>query len=118
MQVGLSQASVLLRKISSYGDPRLYALSIVSEQLAHSTQPLVPERLFVAGGSDGASSGGQTGQGMMGLLLSLLVAEKSGFEVSNSPEMDQLKQFSDRMAQEAMQSMKPPGSTDSESVLT
>ncbi len=114
MQVGLSQASVLLRKIASYRDPRLYALSLVSEQLAHSTQPLVPERLFVAGGSDGASSSGQTGQGMMGLLLSLLVAEKSGFEVSNSPEMEQLKQFSDRMAQEAMQSMKPEALTKSE----
>ncbi|MBC7820369.1 MAG: hypothetical protein IAG10_26085, partial [Planctomycetaceae bacterium] len=118
MQVGLSQASVLLRKISSYGDPRLYALSLVSEQLAHSTQPLVPERLFVAGGSDGASSSGQTGQGMMGLLISLLVAEKSGFEVSNTAEMDQLKQYSDRMVQEAMQSMTPPASTESESVLT
>ena len=119
MQIGLSEATVLLRKVSSYGDPRLYALALVSEQLANSTQPLVPERLFVAGGSDGANTGGQTGQGLMGLLISLLVAEKSGFDVSNSTEHDQLKQFSDRMVHDAMQSMSPPAaSTDSESVLT
>jgi hypothetical protein len=105
MQVGLSEASVLLRKVASYGDPRLYALSLVSEQLSHSAQPLVPERLFVAGGSDGASTGGQTGQGLMGLLISLLVAEKSGFALAQSSELDQLKQFSDRMVQDAMQSM-------------
>src|SRR5207237_9175974 len=57
MQIGLSEASVLLRKIASFGDPRLYALSQVSEQLAHSSQPLVPERVFVSGGS-GDSTGG------------------------------------------------------------
>ena len=107
MQIGLSEASVLLRKISSYGDPRLYALSLVSEQLAHSAQPLVPERLFVAGGSDGASTGSQSGQGLMGLLISLLVAEKSGFDMSKSEDLDQLKQFSDRMVQDAMKSMSP-----------
>ena len=44
LQVGLSEASVLLRKIGSFGDPRLYALSPVAEHLAQSTQPLVPER--------------------------------------------------------------------------
>ena len=119
MQIGLSEATVLLRKVSSYGDPRLYALALVSEQLANSTQPLVPERLFVAGGSDGANTGGQTGQGLMGLLISLLVAEKSGFDLSSAPELDQLKQFSDRMVQDAMQSMSPAtASTESESVLT
>jgi hypothetical protein len=75
--------------------------------LANSTQPLVPERLFMAGGSDGASSGSQSGQGLMGLLISLLVAEKSGFEMSKSDDLDQLKQFSDRMVQEAMKSMSP-----------
>lgn len=104
MQIGLSEASVLLRKVASYGDPRLYALSLVSEQLAHSAQPLVPERLFVAG-NDGASTGSPSGQGLMGLLISLLVAEKSGFDVSQSPELDELKQLSDRMVKDAMQSM-------------
>ena len=63
MQVGLAEASVLLRKIASFGDPRLYALSIVAEQLAHSTQPLVPERVFVNG-----AAGERAPTAMMGLL--------------------------------------------------
>src|SRR6185312_5255301 len=45
MQIGLSEASVLLRKIQSFGDPRLYALTLAAEHLAHSSQPLVPERV-------------------------------------------------------------------------
>jgi uncharacterized membrane protein YqiK len=118
MQIGLSEASVLLRKVASYGDPRLYALALVSEQLAQSAQPLVPERLFVAGGSDGASTGSPSGQGLMGLLISLLVAEKSGFDVSKSDELNELKQLSDRMVQEAMQSMTLSATSESESVTS
>lgn len=103
MQVGLSEAAVLLRKIQSFGDPRLYALSGLSEQLAHSTQPLVPERVFVAGG-DGSSA--HAGQGLIGLLLNLLVAEKSGFQVGQHEELASLKEFADRMAHEAVESMQ------------
>src|SRR6185437_8103465 len=51
MQIGLSEASVLMRKIASFGDPRLYALSIVTEQLTHSSPPLLPQRVFMAGAS-------------------------------------------------------------------
>src|SRR5581483_11959306 len=65
MQVGLSEAMVLLRKVASFGDPRLYALSVVTEQLTHSTQPLVPERVFTAGAD---SQAGQGGTGMLGML--------------------------------------------------
>ena len=48
MQLGLEEASVLLRKISSFGDPRLFSMSRVSEQLAQSKQTLVPEREFLS----------------------------------------------------------------------
>ena len=34
MQVGLSEASVLMRKINSFGDPRLYAVNEVADRLA------------------------------------------------------------------------------------
>src|SRR5205823_4585165 len=84
MQVGLSEASVQLRKISSFGDPRLYALAQVAEHLSHASQPLVPERVFVAGGSGENGQAGH-GQGLLGTLIGLLVAEKSGFQVSESP---------------------------------
>jgi multidrug efflux pump subunit AcrA (membrane-fusion protein) len=109
MQVGLAEASVLMKKISSFGDPRLFALSRVSEQLANSTQPLVPERVFVAGGAD--SQTGQSGlsQGLVGMLLNLLVAEKSGFlpaDGIDGDEQSSLKQMADRMTNEALTSME------------
>jgi uncharacterized membrane protein YqiK len=106
MQVGLSEASVLMRKIASFGDPRLYALSVVTEQLTHSSQPLVPERVFVAG-ADGERSGGAGGaSGMLGLLLNLLVAEKSGFQPVDSAEMGGLKELSERLTRDAMESLR------------
>ena len=105
MQVGLSEASVLLRKIGSFGDPRLYALAVVAEHLSHSSQPLVPERLFTAG-TNGHGEGAQ-GTGMLGLLINLLVAEKSGFQPSELvSDQTALKEFADRMAKEAMASIE------------
>jgi uncharacterized membrane protein YqiK len=104
MQVGLSEATVLLRKIASFGDPRLYALSVVAEQLTHSSQPLVPERVFVAGGSGEAGTG--SASGMLGMLLSLLVAEKSGFQPVDGANQGGLKELSERLTREAMESLQ------------
>jgi uncharacterized membrane protein YqiK len=107
MQTGLSEASVQLRKISSFGDPRLYALALVAEHMAHSSQPLVPERVFVASANGENGHGANPGQGMLGTLLSLLVAEKSGFEAADSPELASLREYADRMTKEVMQSVQP-----------
>ncbi|MFL5342300.1 MAG: SPFH domain-containing protein [Gemmataceae bacterium] len=102
MQTGLAEAGVLLRKIGSFGDPRLYALSIVAEHLSKSSQPLVPERVFVAGGAGNGSDNKSTG-GMLGLLLELLVAEKSGFKLADDdPQLKALRDYTDRMAQESL----------------
>jgi hypothetical protein len=106
LQVGLSEASALLQKIGSFGDPRLYALAQVAEHLSHSSQPLVPERVFVAGGAGENGSNGTAGQGMLGLLLSLLVAEKSGFQLAENAGLGNLQEFADRMTREAMESMQ------------
>ena len=112
LQVGLSEASVLLRKIQSYSDPRLFALAMVAEKLADSKQPLVPERVFLSGGegrpSDSSGLGGVGGgasQGVFGLLLNLLVAEKSGFSAIEGDGTASLQEFADRMTREAMESM-------------
>src|SRR5207245_10281501 len=119
----LSEASVLLRKIGSFGDPRLYALSQVAEQLAHSSQPLVPERVFVAGGANGENGSAATaGQGLLGVLISLLVAEKSGFQLAESSGLATLQEFTERMSREAMESlqqaaMAPPTPMPSEAVI-
>ena len=85
------------------GDPRLYAAARVAEELSESSQPLVPERLFVGG--DGANGGGVNGHGLVGTLLSLLVGEKSGFTFHDSPELARLKEFSDKLATPVMESM-------------
>jgi len=101
MQVGLSEAAVQWKKISSYGDPRLYALAEVAGSLSASAQPLVPERLFVAGG-EGKETGGQ---GMLGTLLGLLVAEKSGLGITPLDQSDPLKRYADRMSERVLEAM-------------
>ena len=74
--IGQAEAQVLQLKIDSYRDPRLYAVSIVADQLRQSQQPLVPSQLINFGGN------GENGQtSMFGALLSLLTTEKFGIDV-------------------------------------
>jgi hypothetical protein len=111
-QVGLAEASVLLRQIASYGDPRLYALARVSENLSNSAQPLVPERMFVAGASsngDGNGAAPNGTSGLLGVLISLLVAEKSGFQLGiDTPEMKELKAHAEKLVAASTPSVKLP----------
>lgn len=105
MQIGLAEAAVLLRKIGSYGDPRLFAVANVAEHLSHSKQPLVPQRLFVAGGENG--NGSTSGaNGLLGTLIGLLVAEKSGFQLTGNGELDDLKGIADRITKQALEHME------------
>ncbi|WP_010585758.1 SPFH domain-containing protein [Schlesneria paludicola] len=76
--VGSAEADVLLKKVASYGDPKLYALSVVAQALSKSEQPLVPATMLSSGG-DG------TQIGMLGTLMSLLVAEKIGVNIGPQP---------------------------------
>lgn len=124
MQIGLSEASVLLRKIQSFGDPRLYALTQAAERLAQSSQPLVPQRIFMAGGSGSNHNGSPgvadaNGQGLLGLLINLLVAEKSGFDLAGKDGASPLEEIAERMTREALEpaaaeaSSKDPASSQS-----
>jgi regulator of protease activity HflC (stomatin/prohibitin superfamily) len=114
-QVGLAEASVMLRRIASYGDPRLYALSQVSKNLAHSKQPLVPERVFMAGsnGHNGDAAAETNGTiGLLGMLVSLLVAEKSGFQLgADTPELSDIRAFAERIAAEPSAQVTIPPAT-------
>ena len=85
---GDAQAAVLKKQIESYGDPRLYAVSMVSKHLAHSHQPLVPQQLFMTGSSHNGDSGNYE-QGPLGMLIELLLAEKVGFTPSIPDSSDQ-----------------------------
>ena len=70
--IGGAEANVLSQKVQSFGDGRLYAISLVADSLAHSQQPLVPATALGGDGSQG---------GMLGTLMSLLVADKLGVPV-------------------------------------
>jgi len=105
MQEGLAEASVLQRKIASYGDPRLFALAYAARELAQSTQPLVPERLFTSGANGDTSA---MGQGLVGTLLSLLVAERAGFSPAGTPESPELNDLVHQMSRESVESLREP----------
>jgi uncharacterized membrane protein YqiK len=105
LQTGLAEASVLSRKIGSFGDPRLYAVLSAAERLSTSTQPLVPQRVFLSGAGGENGHGAAHSQGLLGTLISLLVAEKSGFQPAGDNPFADLQDLSDRMARDAMESM-------------
>jgi uncharacterized membrane protein YqiK len=120
LQIGMSEAVVLLRKIASFGDPRLYTLSVVAKELAESKQPLVPERLFVTGGGPG-SAGDKldlAGQGALGALLSMLLAEKAGFSPGDTEEHKSLKAFADRMTKQTLEGMEAASAPVSNAPVT
>jgi hypothetical protein len=88
---GQAEADVLARKVASYGDPRIYALSLVARHLSRSQQPLVPERVFLTGG--GSDGDGIALQGLLGTLMSLLVAERTGFPIE--PPVDPAEEMAE-----------------------
>jgi uncharacterized membrane protein YqiK len=100
LQVGLSEAAVVQRKVAAYGDPRLFAAALLADRLANSAQPLVPERMFVS------SSNGETGAvagGPLGALMTLLLSEKTGIgSFAESSETAEFKAECDKLAREAM----------------
>jgi len=97
-QIGMSEAAVLLKRIASYRDPKLYAVSLLAEHLSHSTQPLVPQRVFLAGGDRGAGAA-DPASGLLGLLVSLLVSEKSGFQTDGDDSAGvELERLADELA--------------------
>ena len=113
LQIGLSEASVLMQKIQSYGDPRLYALALVAEHLAKSNQPLVPAHMFVAGGGAADASGSASpGQGLFGTLIGLLVAEKSGFKMESNGQTAAMKDLSEKMTKQVLDAMHNSGNVD------
>ena len=60
--------------------------------------------IIAGGGSNGDGAGPQNG--LLGTLISLLVAEKSGFSPADGEGMATIKEFAERMAVEAMQQVQ------------
>lgn len=77
---GEAEARVLDQKIAAFGNPQLYAAAQLARHLSQSRQPLVPQHLFVSGNGNGKDHGGHAAeQGVLGTLIELLVAERTGF---------------------------------------
>ena len=80
MQVGLSEAAVLLRKISSLRRPA--AVRPVARRASSCRR--ARSRWCPSGcsspGTNGENGKAQPANGLLGMLFSLLVAEKSGFQ--------------------------------------
>lgn len=91
-QIGQAEANVSRQKVEAFTDPRLYALSLVSQQLAHSEQPLVPERVVLFGqGGDGKAS---AETGLFQSLMQVLTTWQTmgGFdEMSKAPAAPKVK---------------------------
>jgi uncharacterized membrane protein YqiK len=97
-QTGLAEAGVFLKKIRAYGDPRLFALNLVAEQMARSQQPLVPERMLLMGADGGGAP--LAGLSLFGKLLSMLLAEKAGLDLGadGAAGLKDLEDFVQRFA--------------------
>lgn len=111
MQVGLSEAAVLNRKIASYGDPRLYALQNAANALSKSTQPLVPERVFLSGGLSGnghAAGDGASLNGLTGLLFQLLLAERTSLQAVDTQDAAALRDVAERMTRRVLDGLDQP----------
>lgn len=104
-QVGLAEAAVFLQKIRAYGDPRLFALNLVSDQFSKSVQPLVPQRLLVMGGGEGKEKSDIAGSSVLGQLLALLLAEKAGVGMGAS-DAREFEKFADDMTKRFSQSLQ------------
>lgn len=107
-QIGQAEAAVVQQKVSSYRDPRLYVLNLVSEQFSKSAQPLVPQRLFVTGGGKEGDDSGGVNNGLVGQLLALLVSEKSNMGItSEEAKSEPLQAVVDKYAAKAAEGTKP-----------
>ena len=113
-QVGLAEAAVSLQKIRAYGDPRLFALNLAADHFARSAQPIVPERLLVMGGTDGAKVD-LSSSNVLSQFLTLLLAEKSGLGISGVGEgMEELEKLTATLAKKLEEPLADADDTSSE----
>lgn len=120
MQMGLSEAAVLSQKVASYHDPRLFVLAHVGSALAKSSQPLVPERVFISGGSaNGEHGSSENGNGsptqpaitgLMGLILQSLLAERTAFANGDSGDHGghtAIKELAEQLTRDTLKNISP-----------
>src|SRR5207247_3246947 len=109
-----------------------FALTHVGSKLAESTQPLVPERVFLSGDTQtrSASEGngdGHTGNGssatiattgLVGMLLQTLLAERTSFANGDSAELASLRELTSRLTRSALANMPCAGESTAKGLGT
>ena len=103
-QVGQAEAEVATLEVRAWGDARLLALVKAAAELAHSEQPLVPERLLVMGGGEGE---GMDPSGMFGRLLTLLVAGQAGMPMGEAAGLSGAAAVADPFLEEEEEVLEP-----------
>jgi len=82
-----------------------YEMPMTTRPTHHRAPLIVPERVFLTGGGsdkNGSASAASPVGGMIGLLVNLLVAEKSGFQLGlDGPELSNLRTFAEKIAADA-----------------
>jgi len=113
LQVGLSEVAVLLQKIGSFGDPRLFALT-----QAASTCRTASSRWSGAGVRDGRATGTVTARPRPARACSDTHQPARRGEIGvpthdgNGHGMGSLQEFANTMTKEAMASMQQAALTD------
>ncbi len=108
-KIGLAEAAVSLQKVRALGDPRLFALNLVSEKLSQSAQPLVPERLLMMGGGTDGGSDSNGAMGLFGKVLTLLLAERGGMEFMKDTDNPVIQELDDYIQHENVQATSVEG---------
>jgi uncharacterized membrane protein YqiK len=108
-QIGLAEAAVTLQKVGAYRDPRLYALNVFADQFSRSVQPLVPSRLFISNVGSGKDGEGQGTGSVLETLLSLILSDKAGINVSeNAARSKPLEEFMQQFTSRTAANGNPP----------
>ena len=108
LQVGLANAEAPRKQVLAYGDPCLYAMVMSAQAMAHSQQPLVPERIFVTGGTDADGKGGALNSNPLQTLLTLLLANQTTFAAPGVDEGSPMAAMSDKVVGDLLNGISLP----------
>lgn len=94
--LGLAEATGLLQKLKAYGDARIFAMQMIGQSFAQSSQPLVPERVVMMNGESEDGTGSHT-PNALNTLFALMVADKLGGSAPERKGMEDLERYAEQM---------------------
>lgn len=106
-RTGIAQAIATEEQVAAYGGPQFQVTQMVMTRFAEAIQQAkvdVVPRVVVNGGGDGSNGGGASGSSIMEGLLTMLLSEKMGVEVTKSPEREKNPEI-DRIRKQVVDSL-------------